>query len=455
MSMAAKTERVSYIIDSLRKLLHRGAVQRVTKLVQKVHSVDIARIMLELNAYERKLLFDILLNHKAKIVEEILQEINPEMAVELLHDLEVSRITKILEKVPSDDAAPIIEALPEEIAEKVLEQMRERELERLQGLLRYEEETAGRIMSTDFLALPEDTLVGDAIAHLQRSADVEIAFYLYVVSKYNHLLGVLSLRNLLLTPPDKHLKDIMTPDVISVRADTDQEEVARVVARYNFLAVPVVDEENKLIGVVTVDDIIDVIRDEATEDFLKIAGVGDEAILRRSFLGNFLTKFPWLFVPWLGEIVAGYVISSFQATLSQVIALAAFIPIVMGMGGNIATQSSTIIVRGLATGRISFHNVFRVVIKEISVAGLLGLTYGALLGLITRFRFSSPFLLPLAVGSSIFLAMVVAALVGSFGPLILAKIGADPAVASGPFVTTATDILGSLIYFSIASYILI
>ncbi|MCD6452504.1 MAG: magnesium transporter [Acidobacteria bacterium] len=453
--MTAKLERIAYILEPLRKLLHRGAVQRVIKLMQKVHSADIARIMLELNSYERKLLFDILLNHNVKMVEEILREVSPEMAVELLGDLEISKITKILQELPSDDAAPIIEALPEDIAEQVLEQMRDQESEDLQGLLRYKEETAGRIMSTDFLALPQDTLVRDAIAHVQKSADVEVAFYLYVVSKYKHLLGVVSLRNLLLNPPDKQLKDIMTPDVISVRPDTDQEEVARIVARYNFLAVPVVDDENKLIGVVTVDDVIDIIRDEATEDFLKIAGLGDEAILRRSFLGNFLSKFPWLFVPWLGEIVAGYVINSFQATLSQIISLAAFIPIVMGMGGNIATQSSTIIVRGLATGRINLRNVFRVVIKEISVAGLLGLTYGVLLGFFTRLQFPSPVVLPIAVGLSIFLAMVVAAIVGSFGPLILAKVGADPAVASGPFVTTATDILGSFIYFSIATYILL
>jgi len=453
--MIAKLERIAYILEPLRKLLHRGAVQRVIKLMQKVHSADIARIMLELNSYERKLLFDILLNHNVKMVEEILREVSPEMAVELLGDLEISKITKILQELPSDDAAPIIEALPEDIAEQVLEQMRDQESEDLQGLLRYKEETAGRIMSTDFLALPQDTLVRDAIAHVQKSADVEVAFYLYVVSKYKHLLGVVSLRNLLLNPPDKQLKDIMTPDVISVRPDTDQEEVARIVARYNFLAVPVVDDENKLIGVVTVDDVIDIIRDEATEDFLKIAGLGDEAILRRSFLGNFLSKFPWLFVPWLGEIVAGYVINSFQVTLSQIISLAAFIPIVMGMGGNIATQSSTIIVRGLATGRINLRNVFRVVIKEISVAGLLGLTYGVLLGFFTRLQFPSPVVLPIAVGLSIFLAMVVAAIVGSFGPLILAKVGADPAVASGPFVTTATDILGSLIYFSIATYILL
>jgi len=453
--MIAKLERIAYILEPLRKLLHRGAVQRVIKLMQKVHSADIARIMLELNSYERKLLFDILLNHNVKMVEEILREVSPEMAVELLGDLEISKITKILQELPSDDAAPIIEALPEDIAEQVLEQMRDQESEDLQGLLRYKEETAGRIMSTDFLALPQDTLVRDAIAHVQKSADVEVAFYLYVVSKYKHLLGVVSLRNLLLNPPDKQLKDIMTPDVISVRPDTDQEEVARIVARYNFLAVPVVDDENKLIGVVTVDDVIDIIRDEATEDFLKIAGLGDEAILRRSFLGNFLSKFPWLFVPWLGEIVAGYVINSFQVTLSQIISLAAFIPIVMGMGGNIATQSSTIIVRGLATGRINLRNVFRVVIKEISVAGLLGLTYGVLLGFFTRLQFPSPVVLPIAVGLSIFLAMVVAAIVGSFGPLILAKVGADPAVASGPFVTTATDILGSFIYFSIATYILL
>ncbi|MDH5714178.1 MAG: magnesium transporter [Candidatus Aminicenantes bacterium] len=446
---------VLVLLELLRKLLHRGAAKRVVHLLSNVRAVDISRIMTSLSDHDRKSLFAILTAQNTKRAANILREIYPSVGISFLDNCSKEELVSILQELPSDDRAEIMGDMSDELREELLELMRERESVEVQDLLRYGEKTAGRIMIPEFFALPEDAQVKHAIEYLQKSTNVEMAFYLYVVSKYNHLLGVISLRQLLLVPPETKLRDVMSPDVISVHPDTDQEEVARIVARYNLLAVPVVDEQGKLLGIITVDDIVDIIREEATEDFLKMAGIGAETILGKSTVKNFLTKLPWLLIPWLGEIVAANIINSFQGVLTKVIALAAFIPVVMGMGGNIATQSATIVVRGLVTGRINIKNIRKIIFREVIVAVLLGAVYGVMLGFITRLQMGSIPFLTLTVSLGIFCAMVIAAVVGSFGPLALQKMRADPAVASGPFVTTTTDILGSAIYFSIAYFLLL
>jgi magnesium transporter len=454
--MITKPRKIIIMEEAIRKFLHRGALNRVINVVDKSHSADLAVIVQDLNEHDKCSLFQVLYNHNIKLAAKIMSETEPQTAKQILLKLDVEKIAKLLQELPSDDAAMIIGYLPQEQADEVLEKMRKKELTDLQGLLQYGEETAGRIMTTDVFALREDTLVKDAITALQGKADVEMVFYLYVVGKYSHLLGVISLRRLIVTSPNTKLKDIMEREVVSVRTGMDQEEVARIVEKYDILAVPVVDDENKLVGIITVDDVLDIIREEATEDFLKMAGVGEEVILTKSFFRNFWYKLPWLFIPWLGEIAAAKVIGGFSGVLSKiVISLAAFIPIVMGMGGNIATQTSTIIVRGLATGRVNIGNLWRVLMREIGVASLLGVTYGVMLTAFAKFQQKETLIFSLTLGLSICAAMIVAASVGSFGPIILKKIGADPAVASGPFVTTATDILGSVVYFYLAYVILL
>jgi magnesium transporter len=244
----------------------------------------------------------------------------------------------------------------------------------------------------------------------------------------------------------------MTKKVQTVRPETDQEEVARIVSQYNFLAVPVIDSDEKLLGIVTVDDVVDVIREEATEDFLKMVGAGeDREILLKSSWENARIRLPWLFASWIGGIIAAYIIGVFDDVLQNTLALAAFIPVIIGMGGNVGTQSSTMIVRGLATGRVGFENSSKILFKEIRVGLILGVLYGILLGLfaIVRFLDISP-ILGLVVGLSICASMLIAATIGSLVPLILDRFDIDPAVATGPFVTTAIDILGVALYFIIA-----
>ncbi|MDY6953414.1 MAG: magnesium transporter, partial [Thermodesulfobacteriota bacterium] len=315
-------------------------------------------------------------------------------------------------------------------------------------------QTAGGIMLPDFIALKDDSTAREAIEALQKEyVDVEMPFYLYVIDDHDNLVGVISLRQLVVVPPETRLKSIMTTDVVSVKTNMDQEEVARIVARYNVLAVPVIDENNKLVGIVTVDDVIDIIRAEATEDILKMAGAGGDLVESQSLLRSARIRLPWLLASWIGGVIAFFVISHFQTTLSKLVYLAAFIPIIMGMGGNIGTQSSTIVVRGLATGQLDMKQIWQVVFKELAVGFLLGFVYGALLGFVAHLRYDL-WLLGVTVGLAVMSSMTIAAMVGSLVPMVFARINIDPAVATGPFVTTSIDILSVSFYFWIATLLL-
>ncbi|MBT7372355.1 MAG: magnesium transporter, partial [Candidatus Marinimicrobia bacterium] len=317
-------------------------------------------------------------------------------------------------------------------------------------------DSAGAMMTTNVFTLYQNTICRDALKSLQDQSEAEMVFYLYITDEDDRLVGVASLRALATTPADTLLKDIMVKRVHTVRPETDQEEVAQIVAQYNYLAVPVLDADDQLLGIVTVDDVVDVIREEATEDFLQMAGAGkDREILLKSSWENARARLPWLFASWIGGIFAASIIGTFEHLLESIIALAAFIPVIIGMGGNIGTQSSTIIVRGIATGRIESGSELKVMWKEVRVGIILGALYGLLLGAFAKLRFidADP-MLGVVVGLSIGCSMLLAVAVGTFVPMFLRKVDIDPAIASGPFVTTSIDILGVLFYFVIAEYFL-
>ena len=283
----------------------------------------------------------------------------------------------LLAELPSDDAAALVDHLPDELSVEVLELMRHLNADEVQHLLEYEDQTAGRIMNPNVFALGEDVTAGEAIQALQTSREVEMVFYLYVVDARRHLVGVVSLRRLLLVSQETQLKRIMTAEMISARVDTDQEEVAREVANYNLLAIPVVDESNKLVGVITVDDVIDVIKDEATEDILRLAGVAADEHVFTSPLEAWRKRLPWLGINLVTATLAALVVREFQATVEQVVALAAFMTVVASMGGNAATQTLTVIVRGIALGELTWSNSSRALGKE----ALVGLGNGLVLGI--------------------------------------------------------------------------
>ena len=285
----------------------------------------------------------------------------------------------------------------------------------------------------------------------------EMPFYVYVVDEYGKLVGVSSLRQLVVVHHEKPLKDFMTREIVSVKTYTDREDVAKLVARYDFLAVPVVDDDNRLVGIVTVDDVIDIISEEATGDILKMAGVGEDYIETQTVLRGTRIRLPWLFTSFLGGLAAFFIIGRFEGSLEKYGFLAAFIPVIMGMGGNIGTQSSTIVVRGIATGKINTRDLLSVVSKELAIGLILGLVYGLFIGVVAQVRFySEPLSLRLAcsVGLAVVSSMSVAALVGSLVPMLFEKANIDPAVATGPFVTTAVDIVSVYCYFIIATVLM-
>ena len=442
------------LLDTMRRLNRRNAIDHLMKLVMKTHPADIAWVFRHLNPEERTNIFNIIA--QTDLVGEFLSELDQAIMLELVQSLTPKFMVAIIKKMASDDAADLLEAVPEEVADEIRRLMEKEDREEVEELLQYHPESAGGLMSPDFMSLDEEFSVGDAIKKVQeRSEEMEMSFYLYITHGEAQLAGVLSLRELLMHPPYRLLKNIMNPKVIAVSTDTDQSEVAHIVSKYDFLAVPVVDNNYKLVGIVTVDDIIDVIREEATEEFLQMAGAGkDREILLKSTWDTALTRAPWLFASWIGGVIAILIISFFEKELQQVLALAAFIPIVMGMGGNIATQSSTIVVRGIATGRINMKELSKVIFKEMRVGILLGSVYGLFIGILAYFGYTEPANLGMVVGLSVMIAMTIAATVGTFVPLILRRLDIDAAVATGPFVTTSIDVLGVSAYFMIAKVFL-
>ena len=447
--MAAQ-RRIDLVLDSVKRLLRIGATANLLNLLQKQHPADLAQIFSELQDKDREAAFSLLADRNGRLAMETISELGPEAGSALLATRSAEEIAKLAQEIPSDDAAALIDYLPEELSAAVLDLMRPKESGVVENLLEYDEQTAGRIMNPHVFALNEDMTVGEAITELQANRDVEMVFYLYVVDERGHLVGVVSLRRLLLVSPETPLKRIMTADLISARVDMDQEEVARQVAAYNLLAIPVVDEENKLVGIITVDDVIDVIKDEATEDIYRLAGVaGDERAFTPA--GESLRKrLPWLGINLVTAFVAAAVIAAFEDTLDQFTALAFFLPIVAGMGGNAGTQTLTVIVRGIALGELTWSNSRKALLKEVVVGIGNGLVLGVVAALVVWLLRNDP-TLGAVLGLAMIVNMFVAAAAGTLVPLGLRAANVDPALASSIFITTMTDVFGFFSYLGLAT----
>ena len=445
---------IKILRDTFARLLRRNAHTNLVKLIRKTHPADLAIVFRYFSVEEQAQVFSIMVEDGQAV--EFLVELDDTLIANLLENESPERIATVIQESSANDQSYILGTLEDEQAQSVIELLKTEEQEEIEELMGYPEDSAGAMMTTNVFTLYQNTICKDALKSLQDQSEAEMVFYLYITDDDDRLVGVASLRALATTPADTILKDIMVKRVHTVRPETDQEEVAQIVAQYNYLAVPVLDEDDQLLGIVTVDDVVDVIREEATEDFLQMAGAGkDREILLKSSWENARARLPWLFASWIGGIVAASIIGTFEHMLESMIALAAFIPVIIGMGGNIGTQSSTIIVRGIATGRIEIGSELKVMWKEVRVGIILGVLYGLLLGAFAKFRFidADP-MLGVVVGLSIACSMLIAVAVGTFVPMFLRKVDIDPAIASGPFVTTSIDILGVLFYFVIAEYFL-
>lgn len=448
-----RNQRVNVMAGSVQKLLRRNAHSHITNLLTKLRAADISSIMLEMSDREQRSVFSILVERDRQLAAETLKTLGLEWGLDLLIQRPSEEISEVIQEMESDVAASFVSALPEKIAQEVLETMDTEGSNEVQELLGYEEETAGRIMTPNMFSLHEELTVSEAIQTIQTAQDLEMVFYLYVVDGRNHLVGVVSLRQLLMVSPTTPLSKVMTTDVITVTTDTDQEEVADQVALYDLLAIPVVDDTNKLVGTITVDDVIDVIKDEATEDIFHLAGVEADDHIHTPALTSVKKRLPWLIVNLATALLAATVVALYEPTIARFSFLAVFLPVVAGLGGNSGTQTLTVIVRSLALGEVSWESGKAMLLKEIMVGVSNGIVMGLIAGTVA-YAWKGNYTLGLVLGTAMAINVVVAGIVGTLVPLTLKRFGVDPAIASSIFVTTFTDAVGFLSFLGLATFLL-
>jgi len=437
-------------VETIRRLARRGADRPLANVLQKTRPEDLAATMPHLAPADQRFVFQHL--EDDEVAAELLARVGEADLATLVRVVPVERLVELLNAMEVDDETDVIGRLPEDIREQVMTLIQRDDREQVEELLAWPEDSAGGIMQPVAFRLNEDATCREAIQALQESGDVEQVFYLYVENGQGQLVGVVSLRNLLTRPPNTALHQVMCAEVISVPPHMDQEEVSRIVSRYDFLAVPVVDEHRRMLGIVTVDDVIDVIKEEAVEDMLLMAGVhqdepGEQPV---GVLQSARERLMWLAITLVGGIMVAELAGFWERDIGAFPILAGFLPVVIAMGGNVGSQAATITVRGIALGHVEPRDILRVIWREARVGLILGLGYGVVLAGYCGLRFGHPFF-GLGVGAVFLAAMATAAIAGSVIPLTLQRVHVDPAVATMPFVTTLMDVLGGAIYFSVTT----
>ena len=415
------------------------------------HPADIAEALPNLNDLDRARVFLRLDGETAALV---FRNLKTEVVNSLIEALGSERVAAILDEMPFDDAADFLGEVSQSVKEELLDLMEAEEAKEVKELLAYPDDSAGGIMTTEYVAILEDITAGKALEVLREIAsDVETIYYIYVINCRSQLAGVISLRELIVAAPESIIKDIMQKNIISVDILTDQEEVAKAVTKYGLLAIPVVDKHGCLVGIVTVDDVIDVIHEEASEDIYRMAGTKEidyGLAFPHRIISSIRSRLPWLLITLLGGMLAGSVLHSLEDELNKMVALAFFIPLLTGMGGNVGTQSSTLTVRGIATGDIQGREAWLAVLREGVSGVFIGTICGFIVGTVALVMYGN-WVLGLVVGLALLGNMTTAATMGTLVPLIFKKVGVDPAVASAPFISTSIDITGLLIYSGLAS----
>jgi len=436
------------VVDDIVTLLSEGQRGMVLNLVADLYPADIALLLRRLPDAEARRLFRWL---SPEMGSDVLAEMEDIVRARLLSGLAPERLVALIDALDTDDAADVLADLPDEVALQVLPDLED--TEDLTELLEYGEETAGGIMAREYVAIPPDWTLREATEEVRRSAaEVDELYTAYVVDEDGTLLGTISLKQLLLSAGSVKVRDIMDPDFISVAPNVDQEEVARVVQRYDLVSVPVVDEAGRMMGRITIDDVVDVIRDEAEEDMQLMSGLTGQEETIDTAVQVSRGRLPWLIIGLVGSGLSGTVIGAFEATLQQAVVLATFIPIVTAMGGNAAVQSAAIAVQGLGSGELWLSDAFRRIGKEMLVALLNGVVVAALLcGTVAALGMGNVTALVTTLGLTMLAVSLVATTNGALIPFLLTWVGVDPASAMGPFVTTLNDILGLAIYFLIAT----
>ena len=439
--------------SQLQTLLKQRNLEGAKALLVPVQPVDIAEAIEGLPEGMQAIVFRLLSKNEAIAVFEYL---DPNVQQSLLERFKQQDVLDIVEKMSPDDRARLFDELPAKVVRRLIEQLSPIEREATTLLLGYKPDTAGRLMTPKYISLKENLTVAQALERIRRLASItETVYYLYVTDAARRLTGTLSLSNLVTTQPDEIVSEIMTCDVVFVNTDTDQEEVARIIQHYDFIAVPVVDTEQRLVGIITVDDVLDILEEETTEDIYTLGGLqskGDDY-----FQTNLLTvarkRVVWLFILLITNTATTAVIRSQEDVLERVVALAAFIPLLIDTGGNVGAQSSTVVIRGLNTDKVHINKALRVIRREAIAGAFLGLMLGVVVTVWAYF-IQGDLAVALAVGSSLFAIAVLASFSGSALPFLFRSLGLDPALMSAPFITTAVDVLGVFIYLSVARLIL-
>lgn len=446
------------LTETIRVLLEERKFNTLRDILTTMKPYDIAAIFEELQDEKTPILFRIM---PKELAAETFVEMDDETQEFLIHGLSDSELKEVVDELFVDDAVDLIEEMPANVVKRILRQADKDMRKQINELLKYPEDSAGSIMTTEFIVLRPDMTAEMAIKRIRRTGvDKETIYTCYVTDNNNKLIGISTVKDLLLADDDDLVKDLMEENVISVNTLDDQEQVAQMFSNYNFLALPVVDNENRLVGIVTIDDAIDVIQEEATEDIEKMAAVlpSDKPYMRTSVWGIYRKRIPWLLVLMLSATFTSTIISSFEGALASVIVLSSFIPMITGSGGNAGSQASVSVIRALSLGEIEFKSMFKVLWKELRVSILCGATLAAA-NFIKLMIFDlngnpNAFVIALVVSLTLLGTIMMSKIVGSSLPLLASKIGFDPAVMANPLISTVCDSLSLLIYFGIATSIL-
>lgn len=434
----------------IRAALETQRLQDAITILLEMHPADRAEVFELLEDDEQGLLLPLM---DIQATADLLEELEDEAALEAVETLTTSRLADVLDEMEPDEAADLLGDLPVNRVTQTLAEMEE--ADEVIPLLGYPDESAGGLMTTSYIAMRRQTAADQAIQFLRDvSEEVEIPYYLYVVDRENKLVGVVSLRDIVLAKPGALMNDMMERDVIYVNSTTDQEEAARVMSRYDLAALPVVDEQNRIVGVITHDDIVEVIEDEATEDIYRLASVSDVDLEPDSPITEQLKgRLPWLYINALTALFASWVVTNFEALIGQVAILAAFQSVVAGLGGNSASQNVAMIVRSVALGKSTVRHLWQVLRRQVFVGLLTGLAVGIVVGTGVALWQNDPYL-GTVLGFAMIGNMVVAGIVGTLVPFLIIALGKDPALASTVLVTATTDSMGFLIFLGLASIFL-
>jgi magnesium transporter len=446
-------ERIKVILDTVRDLLKRGELDQAVTTVGGLHAADAAEVLSRLSDEDE---VEILVSLEPAFAARALFEMEEPHQVEVAARLRAGELHGLLERMPVDEAVDLLGDVPEALRVRMLKLFGPEDATELEELLAYKDDTAGGLMTTDYISVSPDTTVDETIELLRGvSPEVETIYYVYVVSAEGLVAGVLSLRELIISPGDRRVGDMLKGDVISVKPAQDQEEVAEVISKYDLLAVPVVDERDRMLGIVTVDDVMDVFGDEAEEDIMKFAGAtGYEEEAAGGLFANLGRRLPWFIAAVVVEVlIAGGLLKLYSPMFTKFIVLVFFIPLLVTMGGNIAVQSSTIMGRRLAAGEPLRRQSLRAVLGEVAWGVLVGLLTGVVVALIA-FAFHQPASVGLALGLSLALTVIAAAMIGCAFPVTLKALKRDPGSVSGPLLGTTMDVLSLAIYLVIGTLLI-